>query len=145
MTNMMTPQHRLHDWQLRLAALVDQRLATPFAWGSHDCCLFAADAVIACTGADLAADLRGSYCSEAEAQAVLASHGGLIALAAARLGRSVRAELAQPGDIGLVSIEGRPTLALCGGPVFLAPGPSGLVPLAPDQVLRAWRCTAGVA
>jgi hypothetical protein len=143
-TPTIAPRRR-YDWQLRLAALINQRMATPLAWGTHDCCLFAADAVLACTGADLAADLRGSYHSEAEAQVLLESHGGLIALAAARLGRAVRTELAQAGDIGLAVLEGRPTLALCGGPVFLAPGHSGLVPLAPNQVLRAWRCTGEVA
>ena len=51
---MTTPSHpRLPDWQPRLQALIQARLAAPFAWGEHDCCLFVCDAVQAITGQDL--------------------------------------------------------------------------------------------
>lgn len=36
----------------------DARRSVPFAWGSNDCRLFAADAVQAMTGVDHAAELR---------------------------------------------------------------------------------------
>lgn len=136
---------RLPDWQTRLGALVSQRLPQPFAWGSNDCILFAADAVLACTGVDLAADMRGRYATEADALALLAQHGGPVALAVARLGRVVPVDLAQPGDIGVASIAHQHRLAVCGGGHFLAPGPAGLVSIPHAQVLRAWRITQGVA
>ena len=43
-----------------------------FIWGVHDCCLFAADWVLEQTGVDPAAQFRGTYSSEAEAQALIA-------------------------------------------------------------------------
>lgn len=50
---------RLPDWRERLAAFVAARRATPFQWGRADCCLSAADAMLAQTGEDFAAPLRG--------------------------------------------------------------------------------------
>jgi len=50
---------RAPDWRARLAAFIEARRATPFVWGAHDCCLFAADAVLAMGGPDVAAPLRG--------------------------------------------------------------------------------------
>jgi hypothetical protein len=50
---------RAPDWRARLADLVTARRHDPFAWGSRDCCLWAADAVEAMTGDDFAAPLRG--------------------------------------------------------------------------------------
>jgi hypothetical protein len=43
------------------------RANAPFAWGSHDCALFAADGVLAITGIDIAADFRGKYTDETTA------------------------------------------------------------------------------
>jgi hypothetical protein len=43
------------------------RATAPFAWGSNDCALFAADAIEAITGMDIAADFRGLYRDEASA------------------------------------------------------------------------------
>lgn len=115
----------------------------PFAWGRHDCCLFAADAVRAVTGHDPAADLRGTYATAAEAAAALARAGGLVGLAIARAGRVVPTAAAQPGDVGLLEPGGgeRPALAVCAGPHWLAPGRIGLVGHPAALVRRAWRCT----
>lgn len=132
---------RLPDWQTRLAALVAQRMRHPFIWGVHDCCLFAADAVLACTGQDLAADLRGTYSTQAQAGELLAARGGIIKLASGRLGRVTPPALAQAGDVALADMGDGYILAVCGGAHFLAPGPAGLVPLQLHQVRRAWRCT----
>lgn len=136
------PARRLPDWQPRLAALVSQRMRRPLAWGQHDCCLFAADAVLAVTGVDLAADLRGTYTSKAEAQQRLLQLGGLVDICVQRLGPVVRTALAQPGDVGLALVGQVRALAVCGGAHFLAVGGQGLQPLPRDAVLRAWRCTA---
>ena len=37
------------------------RKTEPFAWGSNDCALFAADAILANTGTDIAAEFRDKY------------------------------------------------------------------------------------
>ncbi|MBX3605377.1 MAG: hypothetical protein KF788_08900 [Piscinibacter sp.] len=133
---------RVRDWQSRLQAIVCRRLQAPFAWGVNDCCLFAADCVLAVTGRDPAEDLRGAYADERGAARLLAAHGGVVELAIARLGPVVPAALAQPGDVGLVRFDGRDTLAVCMGAHWMAPGEAGLATILPGQVLRAWRCEA---
>jgi hypothetical protein len=137
------PTRRLRDWPERLAALFAARQGQPFAWGAHDCCLFAADAVLAVTGHDPAADLRGTYATAAEAARVLGQFGGVAGVAIARAGRVVPASLAQPGDGGLSHHDAaRPALAVWGGGAWHAAGPVGVVVVPPEAVVRAWRCTA---
>ena len=50
-----------HDTRQAADALIAERRLMPFARGTNDCCMFAADAVLAMTGRDLAADWRGTY------------------------------------------------------------------------------------
>jgi len=130
---------RVRTWQSELDALLTARLNAPFVWGQHDCCLFAADAVLAVTGQDLAQGLRGSYSTQEQAAEVLASLGGVAALVTARLGEPVLPTLARPGDVGLVEIGGRDSLAVCIGQHWQAPGPDGLVVLPRRVVRHAWR------
>ena len=66
---------KLPDWEQRLHAFIDGRKTSPFAWGSNDCCLWAADAVLAMTGIDIADKFRGKYDSEASCMAMLKSLG----------------------------------------------------------------------
>lgn len=134
---------RLRDWQSRLQACMAERWSRPFAWGTQDCALFAADCVSACTGVDPAADVRGTYTDALGAARVVSSHGGLAALAADRLGAEVSPGLAQPGDVGLLLNEGRECLAVCTGTAWHAPGAAGLCALGPDQAMRAWRVGGG--
>lgn len=141
MTPGALPAQRLHAWQEHFAALVAQRMHAPFEWGVHDCCLWAADAVQAITGADVAADVRGQYSTAMQAGKLLQKLGGVAEIACARLGPVVTPALAQVGDVGLTTHEGRDVLAVCGGGHFLAPGPAGLQPVGMAQVRRVWRCT----
>jgi hypothetical protein len=113
-------------------------MAEPFAWGGHDCCLFASDAVQALTGHDPAADLRG-YRTEREALRIIQAQGGLRAIAQARAGAEVPVLAAQVGDVGLLPLDGRDTLAVCGGAHWLAPGALGLAALPLDAAVAAWR------
>lgn len=137
------PLMRLRDWPERLADLFKTREHEPFKWGTHDCCIFAADAVLAVTGYDPAADLRDTYSSATEAAKVLERFGGVAGVAIKRAGRVVSALAAQPGDIGLSRYEDdRPTLAVWGGNAWHVAGATGLVVVPTDAVLRAWRCTS---
>lgn len=138
------PLRRLPDWQPRLAQLISKRMQHPLAWGLHDCAMFAADAVQAVTGVDLAEDLRGTYSTAEGAEATLQQHGGLVGLCVQRLGPVVRASMAQPGDIGLAQVGDKRGLVVCGGAHFLGVGALCLQPLPPSVVLRAWRCAGGV-
>lgn len=52
---------RLEDWPQRLEALIQAAENVPSKWGERDCCLFAADVVLALTDVDPAAEFRGKY------------------------------------------------------------------------------------
>jgi hypothetical protein len=140
MTRPQPPRLRLADWPDRLAAILQARQNAPFAWGQHDCALFAADVAEALTGSDPAATLRGSYSTDAEAEAVCPA--GLEAAAAALLqawgAPDVPPRLAQRGDLALVVWGNQPTMGVVVGDRVLAPGLDHLrsVPLA--AALRCW-------
>jgi hypothetical protein len=129
---------RLRDWPSRFAALVAGARARPFAWGSHDCCLWAADAVQALTGRDPAAQWRGTYSSELGAFRIVFTLGGLPAIAALG-GVEIPPGLSVTGDVGTVRWpDGIVSLGVCGGDGrWLVVGDAGLVTLR-DCALRAW-------
>ena len=137
---MMLKRHR--QWQSRLDALVCARLHTPFGWGTHDCCLWGADVVLAVAEVDPAAPYRGTYNTEQAARALLAEHGGIAGLATAHLGAPVLPSLARPGDLGLVQTAAAETLAVCLGTHWAAPGLAGLALLRTTHVSAAWRVGA---
>ena len=126
------------DWQERFAAFGKERAAMPFEWGRNDCCLFAADAVLAMTGEDPAASLRG-YSSALAAQRLIDEAGGLQALASQALGEPVSQLMAGVGDVVLLTNEGRELLAICNGINAVAPGPDGMVVLDMAAALAAWK------
>lgn len=118
---------------------------TPFAWGRHDCCTFAADWVLVRTGRDPMAALRGLF-SPLAAMRALRRLGGFVAAADALLGNRLAAPaLARPGDVCLVSSGRRPGRAsghafgVCLGSRIAAPGPSQLVLLPITSAEASWR------
>lgn len=131
---------RLRNWPSRFAALVDSARAQPFEWGQHDCCLWAANAVLAITGRDPGAPWRGAYRTTRGALDLLESIGGLEG-AGALTGNPIQVALAAIGDVGLVRwTDGTESLAVCAGHSWLAAGDAGLVHLP----LEAARCAWGV-
>lgn len=141
----MIAAHRLPDWMTRLSDLVVSRMHMPFAWGAHDCCLWAADTVRAVTGVDPMADLRGSYDSEIGAARVLVRLGrNLGQIVGDRLGCETLVTLAQPGDVGLaIQADGMPALVSNVGAHWLGAGVQGLVGVDPADIRVAWRCVGG--
>lgn len=140
MSETFTTPRRVADWPERLNALLAERYARPFAFGSNDCCLFAADTVLALTGFDLGAALRGQYSTAEEAARVLQEEGGVQALATTMLGQPRELPLlAQRGDVVCVEMEGRLSLGVVvGNGQWCAPGASGLVFRPMSEVLQAW-------
>jgi len=130
---------RLRDWQSRLDACIRERRALPFAWGSQDCALFAADCVEAVTGVDPAADARGTYSDTKGAARMLKKRGGVEALADEYLGERIAPLMVAAGDVGVIDQEGGPMLAVCVGSHWLAPGVDGLVSLPIEAARVAWR------
>ena len=130
---------RLRDWQTRLALLLRERRAMPFAWGLNDCCTFPCDGVLAMTGGDPADGLRSHRTFE-EAQQVLLAHDGVRGLADARLGPRIEPAFARIGDVGLVRIDrGLLGLALRAGDGWMVPGANGLSHIPLNAARLAWR------
>lgn len=127
----------------RLHALVQARAATPFAWGVHDCCLWAADAVHAATGRDPAAGLRGTYATARQAARLVQRLGGLPALLAARAGACIAVHQAIDGDLCLLRagthqrLHGLGAVGVLWRGRVLAPAGHGLV-AHPVDVAEQW-------
>lgn len=129
---------RIREWQSALADLIGARMTAPFAWGSHDCCLFAADCVQAITGFDPAADARGTYDDERSAARVLKKLGGLEQIAATRCGPEIPPAAARVGDVVLGKVD-RECLGVCTGETWHAPSADGLAARPMAEALKAWR------
>jgi len=129
---------RIENWPFALSRFLTERQAVPFVWGASDCCLFAADAVVAITGEDFAAGYRGTYATEEEAQALLEAAGGVAALAGAVGPRCLPTEarrgdvvLTEGGALGVVDDSGRRVALYVAG--------RGLSRLPADCIRMAWR------
>lgn len=131
---------RLPDWRLRLDALIWERRRQPFAWGANDCCLFAADAVLAITGVDLAARLRGLGARAALRH--IQRMGGLCHVVPDCLPLLPATAAAQDGDVALIEqpAKGLRGLALgvLDGVWVLGPGRNGLMAVPARQAIQAW-------
>lgn len=127
-----------NDRAVLLHQFMAARRAMPYAWGTNDCAIFAADAVLAITGEDPLGELRGAWTDEATAASVLQAQGGLIAAMDARFPRRDPA-FAKRGDLVLVKDgNGQPSLAVVTGKDAFAPGVSGLVPYPAAKARLAW-------
>ena len=110
------PLQRTTHWATReLHDFLESGATKPFQWGVHDCCLFAADAILAMTGADIADAFRGKYDDEASAFSLIKSVTGGSTVANAAEYCAVQHELeeypyplmARRGDLVVVEESGR--------------------------------------
>ena len=126
-------------WYEALDAFVEQRSSLPFAWGSNDCCTFAADWVQIVRGEDLMEDLRGLTTALTAARA-LQQEGGLLAAVVRRMGDQLPGTFAQVGDVALVRHGGdKVSMGVCLGAFVAAPGEAGLLMVPIDQAEASWR------
>lgn len=131
---------RHNDWMLRLEAIIAKRQHTRFAYGAHDCCMWACDVVFEITGRDPAVGIRGTYADELGARLIVESSGGLSVLAAQRFGAEVSPLCAAAGDIGLVPTARGDALVVCVGGAWLGAAPFGLARIPLRGARQAWRC-----
>jgi len=132
---------RLEGWEQALVEMTASKLRTPWAWGVHDCVIFAADCILAMTGEDLAEDFRGRYDNESEAWATLASigHNDLGSLVASRL-PDIEPRDAGRGDVVLMAGEQGDFIAICDGRTAVGPkAPRGINHNPMVAATRAWR------
>lgn len=115
-----------HDWPERLFEFIESRRYMPFAWGSNDCALFAADALQIRCGIDFAERFRGKYTSELGAAKFIRKAGGMAGFAYSL--REKPQGLAQLGDVILANMEERETFgSVLRDGRWAAPGVAGLV------------------
>ena len=135
---------RKEDWPERLAAFVESRRQTPFAWGQQDCCMFACDAVQEITGTDIAAEFRGKYTSLLTAARILKPLEGVegaMERAAELFGMEEckTPAFAQRGFVVHYDTPQGPALGVCLGHVHAFAGPKGITFLPFKTIRRAWR------
>lgn len=126
------------NWHQYLAQTLQAAMTRPFSWGEHDCCLFAADCVLAMTGVDLAAEFRDTYHSATGAKkAILARADSLTALIDEMLPRA-DVRLVQRGDVVLFDGPQGETLGVVWYGAVWAAGERGAGPVA-AEIKLAWR------
>lgn len=141
---------RREDWEQRLAHFILGRLNAPFAWGEHDCCLFACDAIQEMYDVDIAAEFRGRYHTPIGAYDLLktATNGGGVAELAEQTAKYWKLEEMKPvhharrADLALIQeLADFPALGIVDfdGRNVLSAGEKGLTRTPLRQALRAWR------
>lgn len=127
---------RLPDWRPRLVAYLEDVRCRPFAYGQHDCALFAAGAIQAMTGTDLAADYRGRYNGlEQGLRLVGTSHLQILR----QHFEPIPASFAGVGDIALMGEPGFPALGIFEGEHVLVLRDDGLGRMPRAEVTEAFR------
>ena len=127
----MTTRHS--HWRTGLMQYLGEVARSPLVFGTHDCALFAAGAVRAMTGTDLAAPYRGQY-TTLEGGLRLLQRAGFadhVALARSVLPVISAAE-ASPGDLAIIPMDPLPALGVVQGAgiyVLDLTGNLGLLPL----------------
>ncbi len=119
----MTDLQRLQDWRPRLVGYLETVRTRSFAYGSHDCGLFAAGAVRAMTGVDLAAQFRGRYDSLKAGLKLV--RGGPMTILRQHF-EEVPTAFAGVGDLALIGEVGFPALGLFEGQHILVLREEGL-------------------
>jgi len=89
---------------MTLADFLKGASGRPFVWGECDCCLFAADWVLARTGQDPAAGWRGRYDTKARASQIAHRAGGLAHHVAAQFSglNIAKTDAPDEGDVGVL-------------------------------------------
>jgi hypothetical protein len=130
---------RHRDWVARLWETVARFRGVPFAYGQHDCCLFAARCVDAMTGSQHARDLADHYTNERTALRYIHACGGVGPAIAQRLGEPVPGHCARRGDVCLVPVEGGDGVGVCLGIDIAVASERGLLYYPLHTATQHWR------
>ncbi|GEA06230.1 hypothetical protein KUL42_09910 [Alteromonas sp. KUL42] len=131
---------RYTDWATRLTQFMQSRQYSKFQWGKHDCCLFAADAVLAMTGHDYAKAFRGRYRTSKGALLALKRKGyaGIDEALTAILGEPSPRLSVRRGDVVLIKHNGEDTAGIMFGDVVV-PSTLHLETVSPLSIQKVWR------
>ncbi len=135
----LSDMKRLSDWHPRLCAWLTEVRTAQFAYGSHDCALFAAGAVAAMTGEDPAQAWRGHYTTLRGGLRKLRADGyrDHVALAADMF-REIAPGAARPGDLATVPGPDGLALGVVQGEHVYALQETGLALVPVDSATRAF-------
>ncbi|PLX36990.1 MAG: hypothetical protein C0605_07945 [Hyphomicrobiales bacterium] len=131
---------RKPDWPSRMLDILDEHVERPFAWGVSDCGILFADAVVAQTGFDPLAGMRG-YRTKAGALRVLrrAGFASVAELVAARFEEIPLAQAGR-GDLGLPEVADALTSpAVITGALAVSKDENGPVTLSRSLIKRAFK------
>lgn len=126
------------NWAIALQNQITEFNQKQFEWGTHDCCTFAADCVLAMTGHDKMAKYRGGYKSLLGAQKKINKAGGLEAAITAELGEPKQATYAKRGDVIYFISPLGATAGICVGSRIAAPAISGIAYTPISEAIFAW-------
>ncbi|WP_265494600.1 DUF6950 family protein [Providencia heimbachae] len=126
------------NWTTRLPETLQKAMQNPFSWGEHDCCLFAADCVIAVCDFDPCKSVRGRYKTRTGAARVLKSEFGDIESALSRFFTEVSVEITSRGDIVMFDGDDGKTLGVIWANKVWAVTENGAMPV-DHQPIKAWR------
>lgn len=129
---------RVNDWETHLYTVLNSFNEKPFQWGSHDCCTFAADCVLAITGSDKMSRYRGGYKSAKSAARKLEAAGGLEAALTFELGDPVAPLMAKRGDVVCFTSALGDTAGICIGATIAAAGLDGITYTPMSQAFKSW-------
>lgn len=140
---------RLWDWQTRADRFLRQVNKMPFAFGTHDCSMFATNMVREITGEDVVKAIRGLYKTEQEAKDIidqLTKGQGLEQLAdqiARQFGlEQISVLRAQRCDVVLINVESNPALGIVsmdGRHILVAAARGGVIRYPLKDAIKAWR------
>lgn len=135
---------RHENWPTLLDLFIESRKLESFEFGKHDCCLFAADAVLVMTDIDLAQGYRGTYSDMDGAMKILGERtaGELFTDVAAEHGiDEIPVSFAGRGDVVLVDQKELPALGIVSlsGDDIWAPGEFVLQRFPIVHAMKAWR------
>lgn len=128
---------RYPDWPQRLNKYLVGVKAKQIVYGEHDCCTFAAGAVMAMTGEDPMAEFRGRYSSKGESDDALREIGAgdLYRTLRRKFGPPVKGCRGRKGDIAFH--EGACGIVI--GRFAIVIGEEGLATVGIRQLDRAFR------
>jgi hypothetical protein len=132
---------RLENWPRFLSETLTEKATQDFVWGENDCCLFVADVLLAITGIDYGAALRGTYSTEAEALAIVQEHGDIEGFLDYILGaeNQIRTGMVGRGDVVVTTQGSCGIIDDTGRRIALYAKDKGLVRVSKAQALYAWR------
>lgn len=126
------------QWATRLPEALRAAMSRPFSWGEHDCCLFAADCVIAVCGVDIAEKVRGRYKTKSGALRVLKTEFGNLEYGLSGFFVEITPDKASRGDIVMFDGDDGKTLGVLWGSKLWAVTENGAMPVN-HKPIKAWR------